>query len=76
MRSTPFEIFDWTGIGPGDEIEVLDDGLVIALGVIEGPVSDQSMIRLRLSYGSGGRIYLRKDGWQVRSIRRKQQTQP
>jgi len=63
-----FEIFDWKGIRPGDEIEVLDDGLVIARGVVEVLASDQSLIRLKLSYGRGGRTYRREDGWQVRTI--------
>ena len=44
-----FEIFDWKGIKLGDEIEVLDDGLVIARGVIEVLASDQSLIQLKLS---------------------------
>ncbi|MDP9889974.1 hypothetical protein J2X98_003586 [Pseudarthrobacter enclensis] len=65
-----FEIFDWNGIRPGDEIEVLDDGLVIGPGVIEDLASDQGIIRLKLSYGRGGRTYRREDGWQVRTIRR------
>ena len=65
-----FEIFDWKGIRPGDEIEVLDDGLVIARGVVEVLASDQSLIRLKLSYGRGGRTYRREDGWQVRTISR------
>lgn len=55
-----FEIFDWKGIRPGDEVEVLDDGLVIARGVIEDLDSDQSLIRLKLSYGKGGRTYRRR----------------
>jgi hypothetical protein len=64
------ENFDWDGIRPGDEVEVLDDGLAIACGVIEDLASDHSLIRLKLSYGRGGRTYRREDGWQVRSIRR------
>jgi hypothetical protein len=63
-----FKIFDWNGLRLGDEIEVLDDGLVIACGVIEDLISDQSIIRLKLSYGGGGRTYRREDGWQVRTI--------
>lgn len=63
-----FEIFDWNGLRPGDEIEVLDDGLVIARGVIEDLASDQSIIRLRLSYGRSERAYRREDGWQVRIV--------
>jgi hypothetical protein len=65
-----FEIFDWKGIRPGDEIEVLDDGFVIARGVIEDLAPDQSLIRLKLSYGRGGQTYCRQDGWQVRTLRR------
>lgn len=65
-----FEIFDWSGIKPGDEIEVLDNGLVIAPGVVEDLASDQSVIRLKLSYGRGVRTNRREDGWQVRTIRR------
>lgn len=65
-----FEVFDWNGIRPGDEIEVIDDGLVIARGVIDHLSSDQSVIRLKLSYGRGGRTCRREDGWQVRSIHR------
>lgn len=65
-----FKIFDWNGIRPCDVIEVLDDGLVIARGVIEDLASDQSIIRLKLSYRRSGRIYCREDGWQVRAIRR------
>ena len=70
MTPTSFEIFDWNGIRSGDEIEVLDDGLVIARGVIEDLTSDQTIIQLKLSYGRGGRTYRREDGWQVRAIRR------
>jgi hypothetical protein len=65
------EIFDWKGIRPGDEIEVLDNGFVIACGVIEDLASDQSLIRLKLTYGRGERTYSREDGWQVSTIRRK-----
>jgi len=61
-----FRIYDWNGIRPGDEIEVLDDGLVIACGVIENLAPDQSIIRLKLPYGRGKRTYRREDGWQVR----------
>ncbi|MEN8582723.1 hypothetical protein ABFP37_08455 [Burkholderia sp. RS01] len=71
-----FEIFNWNGIKPGDEIEVLDDGLVIARGVIEDLASDQSIIRLKLSYGRGERTYRREDGWQVRTIHRNRRTRP
>jgi hypothetical protein len=70
MMPRSFETFDWKGIGPGNEVEVLDDGLVIARGVIEDLTSDQSMIRLKLSYARGERTYRREDGWQVRIIRR------
>lgn len=65
-----FEIFDWNGLKPGDEIEVLDHGLVVARGVIEDLTSDQRNIRLKLSYGRAERTYRREDGWQIRSIRR------
>jgi hypothetical protein len=65
-----FEIFDWKGIRLGDEIEVLDDGLVIARGLIKDLASDRSLIQLKLSYGRGARTYLREDGWQVRNIQR------
>jgi hypothetical protein len=65
-----FQIFDWSGIRSGDEIEVLDDGLVIARGVIEDLAPDQSIIRLKLSYGRGGRTYFREDGWQICIVRR------
>jgi hypothetical protein len=63
-----FEIFDWNSLRPGDEIEVLDGGLVIARGVIEDLASDSSIIRLRLSYGRSERTYRREAGWQVRPI--------
>lgn len=43
MAPTSFVIFDWNGVRPGDEIEVLDYGQVIARGVIEDLASDQSM---------------------------------
>jgi hypothetical protein len=65
-----FEIFDWNRLRPGDEVEVLDGGLVIARGVIEELASDQGIIRLRLSYGRSERTYRREAGWQVRPIRR------
>jgi hypothetical protein len=68
MMPMSSEIFDWNGIGPGDEIEVLDDGLVIARGVIEDLAADHSMILLTLSYGRGGRTFRREDGWQVRTM--------
>ncbi|MDQ0733458.1 hypothetical protein [Arthrobacter sp. B1I2] len=68
MMPTSSQIFDGKGIGPGDEIEVLDDGLVIARGAIEDLASDQSMVLLKLSYGRGRRTYRREDGWQVRTF--------
>lgn len=46
-----FEIFDWKGIKRSDDIEMLDDGLVIARGVIEDLASDRSLIRLKQRYG-------------------------
>lgn len=67
---TSLEIFDWTGVRRGDEIEVLDQGLIIARGVIEDVAPNQNIIRLKLSYGRGRRTYRREDGWQVRTIRR------
>ncbi len=70
MTPMSFEIFDWSGLKPGDEIEVLDHGLVVARRVIEDLTSDQSIIRLKLSYGRGERTYRREDGWQIRTIRR------
>lgn len=76
MTPMSFEIFDWNGLGPGDEIEVLDDGLVIARGVIEDLASDQGIIRLRLSYGTSERTYRREDGWQVRAIGWESRAQP
>jgi hypothetical protein len=63
-----FEIFDWNRLRTGDEIEVLDGGLVIARGVIEDLASDQGSVRLRLSYGRSERTYRREAGWQVRHI--------
>lgn len=66
-----FEIFDWNGIRPGDEIEVLDNGLAIGRGVIEYMASDQSILLLKFSYRRGRGTYRREDGWQVRTIRRK-----
>ena len=69
MTPASFEIFDWNEIRAGNEIEVLDDDLVIALGVIEDLAWDQSMIRLKLSYGRGSRIFRRADGWKLRTIR-------
>ncbi|WP_307027745.1 hypothetical protein [Arthrobacter globiformis] len=65
---TTIKIFDWNGLRLGDEIEVLDDRLAIARGVIEDLTADQSIVRLKLSYGRGGRTYRREDGWQVRTI--------
>lgn len=44
MMPMSFEIFAWNGIRPGDEIEVLDDGLVVARGVIEDLTSDHTAI--------------------------------
>lgn len=70
MTPMSFEFFDWDGLRPGDEIEVLDDGLIIARGVIEDVTLDQGIIRVKLSYGRGRRQYRREDGWQVRTIRR------
>ena len=63
-----FGIVEWNELRPGDEIEVLDNGLVIACGVIEGLTADQGIIRIRLSYGRSERTYRREDGWQVRSV--------
>ena len=68
---TPIKIFDWNGLRLGDEIEVLDDRRAITRGVIEDLTSDQSMLQVKLAYGTGGRTYRREDGWQVRTIRRK-----
>lgn len=67
---TPIKIFDWKGLRLGDEMEVLDDGLAIARGVIEDLAADHSIVRLKFSHGRGGRTYHQKDGWQVRAIRR------
>lgn len=63
-----FKTFEWIGLKPGDQIEVLDGGLVIARGVIKDLAPNQSLIRLKLAYGRGERIYRREDGWQVRTI--------
>lgn len=76
MTGGSFEIFDWAGLNPGDEVEVLDDGLVIARGVIEKLASDQGTIRLRSSYGRSERTYRQADGWQVRTIGRKSRSLP
>lgn len=76
MTPLSFEIFDWQGLIPGDEVEVLDDGLVIARGLIEYLSSTPSLIRLKLSYGEGKRIYRREDGWQVRSVCKAARAQP
>lgn len=59
---------DWKDLRPGHEVEVLDDGLVIARGLIEHLSWDQGTIRLKLSYGRGRRTYRRRDGWQVRTV--------
>ena len=48
---TPIKIFDWNGLRLGDEIEVLDGGRAIARGVIEDLAADQSILRLKFSYG-------------------------
>ena len=48
MTWTAFRIFDWNGIGPGDDVEVLDDGLVIARGTILDLAPDRSVICLKL----------------------------
>ncbi|MCQ6273325.1 hypothetical protein M8J71_23055 [Pseudarthrobacter sp. R1] len=68
MAPTSFELFDWNGLRPDDEIEVLGDGLIISCGVIEDLNMDQDVIRLKLSYGRGRRTYRREDGWQVRKV--------
>lgn len=67
MTPMSFEILDWKGLKPGDEIEVLDDGLVIARGAIEDLSSDLGILRLKLSYGRGTRNR-REDGWQIRTV--------
>lgn len=66
MTHTPFEIFDWKGLEPGDEIEVLDNGLVVSRGVIEDISLERGIIRLKLSYGKGNRTFRQEDGWKVR----------
>lgn len=76
MTQMSFEIFDWTGLRPGNEVEVLDYGLVIAQGVIEELTSDRGSLRLRLSYGGNERTYRREDGWEVRTICRESSAQP
>lgn len=76
MTPMSFEIFDWTGLRPGNEVEVLDYGLVIAQGVIEELASDRGSLRLRLSYGGNERTYRREDGWEVRTICRESSAQP
>lgn len=40
MTPMSFEIFDWNGLRPGDEIEVLDDGLV---GICQQPGSARTV---------------------------------
>lgn len=65
-----FEIFGWQGLRQGDEIEVLDGGLIIARGVIEDLSSDQGILRLKLSYGGGRQTFCREDGWQIRAVGR------
>lgn len=67
---------DWKDLRRGHEVEVLDDGLAIARGVIEYLSSDQGIIRLKLSYGRGRRTYRRRDGWQVRTVCQDGPTQP
>lgn len=68
MTQMSFEIFDWKGLRPGDEIEVLDNGLVISRGVIENLSFERGIIRLKLSYGKGSRTFRQEDGWQVRPV--------
>lgn len=49
-----FEIFDWKGIRLGDEIEMLDNGLVIASGVIEDLLQIKASSGSRSLMGGGG----------------------
>lgn len=76
MTPLSFETFDWKRLRPGHEIEVLDDGLVTARGVVEYLSLDQGIIRLKLSYGRGRRTYRRRDGWEVRTVCQEARDQP
>jgi hypothetical protein len=66
--SASLEIFDWAGIGRGEEIEVLDNNIVISRGVVDDYTSDRSILWLHLSYGGGRRLFHREDGWQIRAV--------
>lgn len=63
-----FQTFDWEGLIRGDEIEVIDDGLVISRGVIEEISLDRGTVRLQPSYGKGRSIFRQEDGWQLRAV--------
>lgn len=72
-KAVPSEIFCWRGLRRGDEVDVADNGLVIARGVIEVVKLAEGMLRLELSYGKGKRTFSHKDGWQVRAVCRDHQ---
>lgn len=70
MKAVLSEGTDWNGLKCGDEVDVVDNGLVIARGVVEDVEIAQGILRLELSYGKGKRVFLQEDGWEVRAARR------
>ncbi|WP_285246598.1 hypothetical protein [Pseudarthrobacter sp. efr-133-R2A-89] len=62
----------WRSLSRGEEIEVFDDALVIALGVVDDFTHDRRILWLHLTYGGGRRMFHHEDGWHVRAARREQ----
>lgn len=57
----------WRGLSRGEEIEVLDNDLVIARGVVDDYTHDRRLLWLHMSYGGGRRMFHHEDGWKVRA---------
>nr|BFE43511.1 hypothetical protein GCM10017547_14040 [Pseudarthrobacter oxydans] len=62
----------WRGLSRGEEIEVFDNDLVIARGVVDDYTHDRRVLWLHLTYGGGRRMFHHEDGWHVRAVRRNQ----
>ncbi|WP_354147598.1 hypothetical protein [Arthrobacter sp. 754] len=53
----------WRSLSRGEEIEVLDNDLVIACGVVVVDYThDRRVLWLRLTYGGGRRMFHHEDG--------------
>ncbi len=74
-----FKNLNWSSVNRGDEVEILDNYLVIARGLVDDYTDDREILWLipsfggrqpsiRQTYGGGRRMLHRADGWDVRII--------